>query len=387
MIPRRFRSDGPLRWSALLAAAILAALAWALPLASAETGSAPSTSEAGLPKLALTRVTEAGCCAWFSWTPDGKGIRFYDASPGSVSGVWVQDVETGERWIESNEPGYMSPSGRYSVRPATEPDSAVVVDSWTGATWPFDDGGPRLLFSPDETRVAFTVRDKGLDPDYVRKNSVFVSDLRGGDRRLLTRTYGGPVAWLDGGASLLFVGKDNLDDDSQAWLYDVSGGDRKAIVSARFLRRVEVSPDGRFIAYVRALEEDPSLSGLWLQDLQTGRAWLAPIGGSFQWHPSGRGLVVIPPRKDGVGDHRVWWLEIAGGDPVLLTPEDGPSPRIAGLQWQLSPDGRTVAHRNLDDNSIWVLDIGPALDAVFEAPQSRDRPEGDDSLREIPRGG
>jgi len=126
----------------------------------------------------------------------------------------------------------------------------------------------------------------------------------------------------------------------------------------------QISPDGRFIAYVRRSNDimtDRAVSTIWLIDTRTGRE--TPLAGrngdafSPRWSPSGD-RIAYASTEGGSAQLWVHWLD--SGTAVRLT---GLPTSPSSITW--SPDGQSIAYTML------VKDEGPKLGA---APANR--PEG-----------
>ena len=311
-------------------------------------------------------ITEAGCCSGFSWSDGGAGVTFFDREGDERQGLWALDTTTLEKTFESPAPRLKSPSGRYLIETTGRPNSAILTDTLLGQTWDFPLAGPYLLFSPLEGRVLFSVRQPGSLPSYARLASIYTASVDGSDVRLLTRMFGRPIGWFPDGERVLLSGRQTLDEPSGIWIYNLGSGELKQIVTGDFIRRTSISPGGWFVAFVRSFTEDPSDSGLWVYEAAAQTESRIAVTGSYRWHPGGRGLLVIPPRPGGEGDHSIWWADIASGVTVELTENGAEDLRISNFEWQLSPDGRRAVYRHADDLSLWIVDFGEALDRVLD---------------------
>ena len=332
-------------------------------------------------------ITESGCCSGFAWNDDGGTVTFFDREGDSQPGLWALDTSTLERKFHSPAPPYTSPSGRYRIEKTGRPNSARVTDTLLDKTWEFSLGGPNLVFSPAEGRVVFGVREPGTLPSYTRRASIYVASVDGSDVRLLTRMYGWPIGWFPDGERILLSGRQTLEEPSGVWIYSLGSGELEQIVEGEFLRRTSISPGGRFVAFVRSFTEDPADSGLWVYELAVKTETKIDLMGSYRWHPSGRGMLVIPPRPGGEGDHSIWWADPASGETVRITEEGPEDLRIANFEWRLSPDGRRAVYRHADDLSLWIVDFGEALDQALEELPDEQAPSRDDWKSSAGRGG
>lgn len=126
----------------------------------------------------------------------------------------------------------------------------------------------------------------------------------------------------------------------------------------------QISPDGRFIAYVRRSNDimsDRAVSSIWLIDTRTGTE--VPLAGRSgdafnpRWSPSGDRLAFVSTEG---GGPQLWVRWMDGGEMVRLT---GLPTSPSSMAW--SPDGRSIAY------SMLVKDEAPALGS---APSRK--PEG-----------
>lgn len=115
------------------------------------------------------------------------------------------------------------------------------------------------------------------------------------------------------------------------------------LVSLERISDPQVSPDGRYVAYVvreTDLEANRGRTDLWL--LEPGAAGAAPRrltrnpanDTSPRWSPDGRSLYFLSTRS---GSNQVWRLLLAGGEPVAVTAQ----PVDVG-SFQVSPTGDRI---------------------------------------------
>jgi acylaminoacyl-peptidase len=114
------------------------------------------------------------------------------------------------------------------------------------------------------------------------------------------------------------------------------------IFDLEYATDVQVSPDGRRVAYVRRsfdIMADKARSNIWVIDVTSGEQRPLLTGtasySSPRWSPDGRRLAYLSA-VDGGAQIYVRWLD-TGATARITDVEDGP----AGLSW--SPDGRQIA--------------------------------------------
>jgi len=128
-------------------------------------------------------------------------------------------------------------------------------------------------------------------------------------------------------------------------------------VRAERLRGGLLSPDGAWLAYYVALDEDPAQNGLWLvrTDGSTRRKLDRDLFGAYQWRDAGR-LLVIPFQPEAIS-HELLELDVSAGKTRRLTDPDATSFKIANGDWAVSPDGQHVAFVESRDRNIWLLTL------------------------------
>lgn len=120
----------------------------------------------------------------------------------------------------------------------------------------------------------------------------------------------------------------------------------------------QISPDGRFIAYVRQSNDimsDRPVSAIWLIDTESGEE--IPIAGddgdafSPYWSPDGKRLAYLSTQG---GSPQLWVRWMDGGEAVRLT---GLPTSPSSMAW--SPDGKSIAYTMLVKDEGLKLGVPP----------------------------
>ncbi len=309
-------------------------------------------------------LTEAGCCPSFNWSADSNRVRFLD-SVDEQSGWWSVNAEDAELRFDSDLIGYESPSGRYLTIAEGTAGDVRVLDLLTGESNLLSAVGGGVRFSPDESQIVFSIRDPGFGAPWTRSATIYLADADGANRRSLIRAEGSVIAWFPDGQRLLLSARRSTTIERGLWELNTADGSLRPLLALTYFRAVELSPDGRYISYVRTPEPNTDLAGLWILDTITLTATKMNLSGSYAWHPSSRGLVVVPPRAPAEDGHQLWWVDINGDPPISLTDPALVPLAISNFEWELSPDGRKIAYRASRHLAVWVLDFGLAHDFLL----------------------
>jgi tricorn protease len=274
----------------------------------------------------------------------------------------------------------------FARHPALSPDGTQLAFDWRGDVWvvPAEGGEARRLtdhvahdalprWSPDGSEIAFASdRHGNLD--------VFVVGVRGGTpERLTTHSADDfPDGWSPDGRSLYF------ESDREALfpqIYAVPrAGGRAVRVTTDLAMNASVSPDGRWIAYVRGYNEwwrkgyrGPASFDVWVRALGGGASHLVtdwPGDDNFpQWSPDSRALFFQSEREDGTANlyRQDLRFAAAGGPadepPGALRVEPAGAPQALtrlsrdGVRFPaVSGDGRWAAYERLGE--IYVVPTG-----------------------------
>jgi dipeptidyl aminopeptidase/acylaminoacyl peptidase len=220
-----------------------------------------------------------------------------------------------------------------------------------------------LRFSPDGTRLAFTVTEPPKDTTIA--THIWVMDIATKQVRQYTysdKTENSP-RWSPDGKFLAFLS--NRDEDRQIYLLSSSGGDACAITSGkRGIASFAWSPDGKQIAFLASdepsdaeqkkekdkddaivVDKEDKHARVWILDVATKQAravtdkqWEVR---EAEWTSSGNRLIISAtdhPESDDNTD-RIFTLDIASSQMSPLLAPKGPFGDI-----RVSPDGTQFAY-------------------------------------------
>ena len=223
--------------------------------------------------------------------------------------------------------------------------------------------GEGLAFSPDGSRVVFTVADpvKGT----ARARAIWMLDVASGTPRQLTFSGHNDASprWAPDGRSIAFLS--DRDGPAQLYRLDLRGGEAERLTDRKdAIRAFRWSPDGRRIALlmpeaksdaVQQRERDKDDARVEDTDERHARVWLLDVGtraltrvttvnwrlDQVEWTPDGGALIAVAharPESD-AWNERIYSIDLRDG---RFSPIGEPHRPIGGIA--ISPDGKTVAY-------------------------------------------
>jgi dipeptidyl aminopeptidase/acylaminoacyl peptidase len=220
-----------------------------------------------------------------------------------------------------------------------------------------------LRFSPDGTRLAFTV----LEPPKGTENPAHIWILNISTKQARQYTYSdkseNSPRWPPDGKSLAFLS--NRDGNRQIYLAPSNGGDAYAITQGkRDISAFEWSPDGKQIVFLApdeptaaeekkkkdkddaiVVDKDAKHTRVWILDVATKKA-RAITGEQWEvrelaWIPGGDRLIISAtdhPESDN-DTNRIFSLDLSSGQMSQIAAPKGPFGDI-----RVSPDGKEFAY-------------------------------------------
>lgn len=328
------------------------------------------------PRPTLRRLTAPGCCGNIWWSADGTQVLYVDKPDEQPAAIWGVDAAkvgvaatseaaaTGEAAPYSDVVGVLQHHDRYVIAlvPQT-PYSVTVHDRQTGESWPLHGVGSLPFIAPDGARVAYDGRMSQQTLFATgRQTTLVVAALDGSDPQHLAMLYGvGIVAWFPDGTRLLALGKQNPGDARAAlWQVDAETGALAQLDDGAHLRNISLSPDGAWLVYLKAFEQDPGRNTTWALHVRTGERRRLLFAGRYAWVGSEDAtLVYVPPRRAPGQGFSVWKLDVASGERARLVDPAQTPLFIANGDWALSPDGTRLAFVSAEDYAIWLLVMSP----------------------------
>jgi Tol biopolymer transport system component len=223
--------------------------------------------------------------------------------------------------------------------------------------WTVPTGGSSISISPGQTRIAWTVADESVSFEN-RISQIWVSDLDGENARQVdTVARGGISGWVSDEV-LLMSGRESLDSNQQLYYtLSLADGDTVKLASGERIRGAILSPDGVWMAYYVAFDQDSSRNGLWLvrTDGTEGRQLDRDLFGSYHWRDNTR-LLIVPLQPDALS-HELWEYDVESGDAQRITDPQLYPFQIANGQWSVSPDGRHVVFVEDADHNLWLFTL------------------------------
>ncbi len=330
------------------------------PVSSPQPSPTATLTPPPTPAPSLQQLTSDGCCVQPEFSLDGSQVLFID-KPGAEAPTGVYGIDLGNPQptpVLVNEViGFRNQD--WTIVATLEDELAYFSSEASGETWTVNTGGNWPAFSPDSSQILWVATDEEGPYDR-RRSDVWWGHLDGSNSRLLLTLYGGGFAgWFPDGQRLLFMGRDDPNDEKRTlFVYDLANERRTNLFSHKRLRGGEISEGGSWVSFFITFADEPSENGLWVvsADGATQRQLDLPNFGGYRWRDDDT-LLFIPMRESSEKSMQLWAIEIPSGQLQPLTDPASLSFSISNGDWDVSPDGRRVVFVNNADNNIWLITL------------------------------
>jgi Tol biopolymer transport system component len=295
--------------------------------------------------------------AWWRGT-ESDAVYLIDAVPGQGAGVFRQPLDGSARqFVEPVPPALYSPNGDVTVR-SIGGGSFAITRLADHTTWDVYTGGYYPAVSPDGTRLLWEVVYGDILPGTDAPGlEVWVNNLDGSLPRRVHTQAGGYSLWLDA-HRLLLVKRITYTAETQLYLLDIDDPAVTPVLlgSYRWLRGLQVSPGGEYIAFYLPFQENPDDSSVYVQRTEPGSApQKLDFFGPYQWRDD-RSLFTLSfdPAQEA---HALGIIDVVDGTQRTLTDPAEMPIRVANGDWSVSPDGTKIVFVDPADYGLYVVQV------------------------------
>jgi Tol biopolymer transport system component len=315
----------------------------------------PTPTITPTPTPVLRQLTNGGCCAMPSWSPDSEQVLFIDRPSHAEAAVYAVAIDQPQEPRSTGPVGLYSPDRSLIAYPI---DVRTIVEKIsTGDRWVIPNNGQALEFSPDSRRVAWEI-EAISGPYDERQTDIFMANYDGTDAVKVARVYGGGlVGWLPRGLSMLFMGRPSLSTRERTLTgLDLRTNEAIDLVTAERIAGVGISPGGSWVSYFISFNEDDERNGIWVQRTDGSDARKLDMWGAYQWRDDSH-LLMIPARPSPDQAFEIWDVDAATGEKQKLTAAAVTPLNILNGDWRVSPDGKYIVFVNSADRNLWLLEL------------------------------
>jgi hypothetical protein len=300
------------------------------------------------------RIGFNGCCANMWWSATDPNLLYViDGTDGTRASVYEWDVAlagpTGQ--VMAAPPPLLSPDGTHSI--AMTGSWALITRLADGNQWAVETGGAVPSINSDNSALLVArTSDVLLPGEDTPRTTVWVSDMMGGNQRVIADVTGVTGMWLDNMRVLLW--QRTPDAMTHLFVHDTAQGQSVGLASFTFLRGLTVAPGGGRLMFYLAYQDDPNASGVYTLETQPGAQpqrllWF----GAWRWRDMDS--VYYVPFTPGQ-PHMLHAYHIPSSTDFALTDPVITPFAIANGDWSVSADGSRVAFWNARDQTTWVLE-------------------------------
>ena len=331
------------------------------PATATETVSVTDTEPVTVLEPIYAQMTKGGCCVQPFFSADDSRVLYIDKpSPSAVTGLWSVPISQPLTAPElfSKRLGPFNAAMTYNV--FLQSGRTVVERARDGQQWVIDDGGRRVVFSPDDTQLAWTVAEDSGNFD-VRRGDIYIAGIDGSNPHKVATLYGGGIqAWLSDATHMLVSGKANRTDvTSTLSILNLADGSLRRLLDVERTRGFTLAPGGRYVAYAISQARDAAQDGMFVLDLTTARTQRAGFFGAYHWCSPTRLYYV--PIKLSAPSNELWRYDVTTGQSTQIIETGADSPfKIGNGDWDVSNDGHRILYFSGRDHNIWLVTLPDA---------------------------
>ncbi|HEY3288573.1 MAG TPA: hypothetical protein VGK87_00460 [Anaerolineae bacterium] len=311
----------------------------------------------------FSQLTTGGCCVQPFFSPDATRVLYLDKpSPGATTGLWSVPVSQplAPPELFSTRVGPFSADMAYNV--FLQNGRTTVERTKDAKQWVIDNGGRRVMFSPDEASISWMVSEDAGNFD-IRRSDIWLAGIDGSAPRQVATLYGGGIqAWLSDSNHMLVSGKAKRDDvTSTLSLLSLTDGSQRKLIDAERPRSIALSPGDRYIAYYISQARDEKQDGMFILDLTLTSPQPQRIDffGAYHWCSPTK-LYYIP-LKLAASANELWRYDVTTGQSTQVITADALSPfKVGNGDWDVSANGRQIVYLNGRDHNIWLVTLPDA---------------------------
>jgi len=304
----------------------------------------------------LRQLGNGGCCRHPWWHPrDSNLLYFVDGVAGQRASVFEVPVDLSGVPVPIQEapPMLLSPDGSLQVTRAN--GQVVVRDLQTQIDTIIPSQGMLPGISADNSRLLWEVwRSNYLPGGPAQTVETWISDIDGGNPRMIWLQAGGWAVWLDGARVLIVT---PLEDDISTTLtvYDTRDDSHFELGTWRWLRNMSVAPGGGRLMFWRLWQENPQENGMYSIDTQPGAVpQKMPWFGAWRWRDAKS--VFYLPFDVNSPHHILAYYNLETGEDRYLTDAAAQLFTVANGDWAVAANGNRLVFSNAADLNMWLLE-------------------------------
>ncbi len=295
----------------------------------------------------------AGCCPNAVWHPtNADRLDVIDGTVGQMAQILAWHPVNGPiEWVGEAPPPPRSPDWSHELFPA---GAAVTIRRvGDGAAWTVATEGALPSINADNTRLMWRVGVTTAPGEAPAQTEIRVSDIDGGNARVVASERGLSARWLDANRLLISTPTPGQRITTLSVL-DVTSGATFALGTWENMRGLDVAPGGGRLMFYITYQDDSALDGVYTMLTQPGAiATRLPWFGSWRWRDAESVYYIPFDLSAAYQTLMVYHVPTGQTQQLTTTPF-----LVASGDWSVSADGRRVSFWNADDLTLWIIEAG-----------------------------